>query len=121
MAGSKVLPFLFCLVVPLGFGGLWLILSDKPVMNYWDKKTSFECGFDSLSDSWSPFSVRFYILGLLFLVVDIEIVLFFCLVFSKGIFFGFFSFFTKSWLCVFLGLLGVALIHEKSEGSLEWK
>nr|YP_010393030.1 NADH dehydrogenase subunit 3 [Xylophaga oregona]UPX88892.1 NADH dehydrogenase subunit 3 [Xylophaga oregona] len=118
---SFYVSFLFCFLVPLGFGGLWVLLGDKPTFNYWDKKTSFECGFDSLSNSWAPFSLRFYVLALLFMVVDVEIILFFCLIFSKGVLGASFSFFLKFWLCFFLCLLGVALVHEDNEGSLEWK
>nr|YP_010393021.1 NADH dehydrogenase subunit 3 [Xylophaga dorsalis]UPX88883.1 NADH dehydrogenase subunit 3 [Xylophaga dorsalis] len=113
--------FFFCLLVPTGFMGIWFIMSDKTGFNYWDKKTSFECGFDCLSSSWLPFSLRFYILALLFMVVDVEIILFFCFVFSKGLYVFSFSYFMKFWLSIFLFLLGGALFHEYNEGSLDWK
>nr|YP_010393054.1 NADH dehydrogenase subunit 3 [Xyloredo nooi]UPX88988.1 NADH dehydrogenase subunit 3 [Xyloredo nooi]UPX89000.1 NADH dehydrogenase subunit 3 [Xyloredo nooi] len=116
-----VVSMLACVFLPLGFGGLWLLVSVKAFFNYSEKKTSFECGFDALSNSWAPFSLRFYVLALLFMVVDVEIVLFFCLVFSKGVFVIFFSFFMEFWLSVFLGLLAGALLHEDNEGSQEWK
>nr|UPX89013.1 NADH dehydrogenase subunit 3 [Xyloredo sp. E88]UPX89025.1 NADH dehydrogenase subunit 3 [Xyloredo sp. E89] len=116
-----ILGLFVSLLLPVVFSGLWFVMGEKPFFDNFEKKTSFECGFDALSNSWSPFSIRFYIVALLYMVVDIEIILFFCLIFSKGSFFFFFSFFMKFWLVVFLGLLAVALFYEDNEGSLEWK
>jgi NADH-quinone oxidoreductase subunit A len=39
-----------------------------------DKLLAFECGFISFKDSRSKFSVSYYLLGILFLIFDLEIV-----------------------------------------------
>nr|YP_010834288.1 NADH dehydrogenase subunit 3 [Melecta chinensis]WFP44656.1 NADH dehydrogenase subunit 3 [Melecta chinensis] len=40
-----------------------------------EKKTPFECGFMPISNSYLPFSLPFYLMILMFLIFDIEIVL----------------------------------------------
>lgn len=40
-----------------------------------EKVTSYECGFSAIPQTRSPFSVQFYIVGILFLVFDLEILL----------------------------------------------
>lgn len=40
-----------------------------------EKVSSYECGFSAIPQTRSPFSVQFYIVGILFLVFDLEILL----------------------------------------------
>nr|YP_008854387.1 NADH dehydrogenase subunit 3 [Meretrix lyrata]AGR50833.1 NADH dehydrogenase subunit 3 [Meretrix lyrata] len=85
------------------------------------KLTAFECGFDPLSSSRMPFSMRFFLVALLFLVFDVEMVLLFPYIISLKTIFLKMSMFSK-WMCfVFLLILIGGLFHEINEGSLEWK
>nr|YP_010148816.1 NADH dehydrogenase subunit 3 [Anodonta nuttalliana]QQV69707.1 NADH dehydrogenase subunit 3 [Anodonta nuttalliana] len=84
-----------------------------------EKPSPFECGFDPMGSSRVPFSLRFFLLALIFVVFDVEIVLLFPAVMIVG----------GSWmwisgylvLLIFLLLLLVGVIHEWREGSLEWE
>nr|YP_009127055.1 NADH dehydrogenase subunit 3 [Anodonta lucida]AHJ59870.1 NADH dehydrogenase subunit 3 [Anodonta lucida] len=84
-----------------------------------EKPSPFECGFDPIGSSRVPFSLRFFLLAVIFVVFDVEIVLLFPVVMVVG----------GSWmwvmgyvaLFIFLVLLLVGVVHEWREGSLEWE
>jgi NADH-quinone oxidoreductase subunit A len=42
-----------------------------------DKNSSYECGFHPFEDARLPFEVRFYLVGVLFIIFDLEIVFLF--------------------------------------------
>nr|YP_010736137.1 NADH dehydrogenase subunit 3 [Postolata guangxiensis]WEL36023.1 NADH dehydrogenase subunit 3 [Postolata guangxiensis] len=84
-----------------------------------EKSSPFECGFDPVGSSRVPFSLRFFLLAVIFVVFDVEIVLLFPVVMVVGsplMWVG--GLFT---LLVFLVLLFGGVIHEWREGSLEWE
>ena len=81
------------------------------------KVSPFECGFDPKDSARLPFSVRFFLLAVLFLVFDIEIALVFPLVF--GVMLSFYLNFVVSGMG-FLFILLVGLLHEWREGALSW-
>lgn len=41
------------------------------------KNTTYECGEDPKGSAWSQFNVRFYVVGLIFIIFDVESVLMF--------------------------------------------
>lgn len=63
----------------LGLGGIiYVLLVLKNFNNFIgrrEKRRAFECGFDGKRNSRTPFSVRFFLLLILFLIFDIEIIL----------------------------------------------
>nr|WRW55938.1 NADH dehydrogenase subunit 3 [Pseudocuneopsis yemaoi] len=84
-----------------------------------EKVSPFECGFDPMGSSRVPFSLRFFLLAVIFVVFDVEIVLLFPVVMMVG---GS-SMWVNSYLAllVFLVLLFGGVVHEWREGSLEWE
>lgn len=83
-----------------------------------EKSSPFECGFDPIGRRRIPFSTRFFLLAVIFLVFDIEIAL--IIPFPMLLFIE-----KKMELIlrgiVFLIILLVGLLHEWREGSLDWK
>lgn len=50
------------------------ITASKTISNNFQKSSAYECGFDPFDDARSIFFVHFYVVALLFLVFDIEVV-----------------------------------------------
>ena len=44
---------------------------------YYEKISGYECGFDPFSDAREPFSIKFYLISILFILFDIELIYFF--------------------------------------------
>lgn len=53
---------------------LTLILALKKTINR-EKASPFECGFDSNISRKIPFSIRFFLITIIFLIFDVEVVL----------------------------------------------
>lgn len=82
------------------------------------KKTAFECGFDKMRGSRVPFSLQFYHLGLLFLIFDLEMVLFIPVVIGLNVFRGFAMSGVLLAIVIFIFVLLLGLGHEYREGTL---
>jgi NADH:ubiquinone oxidoreductase subunit 3 (subunit A) len=90
-----------------------LLITQQPDIQ---KLSSYECGFDSFGDARSPFSVHFYLVGILFIVFDLEVTFLFPWAVSLDITgsLGFWNMF------VFLFILTVGFIYEWLKGALNW-
>jgi len=78
-----------------------------------EKKIPFECGFIPLRTRRSAFSTRFFLLVVIFLVFDVEVVLLFPILAATSI--------ETSYLIFgFLSILLVGVYHEWNEGALNW-
>nr|UGS80133.1 NADH dehydrogenase subunit 3 [Acantholachesilla sp. AcspLA] len=93
-----------------------LILSKKSLFDR-EKLSPFECGFDQKSSSRIPFSLRFFLITLIFLIFDVEIAILMPSVFNLE------TSNLSSWILMnllFIIILIIGIIHEWNQGSLEW-
>nr|YP_009108183.1 NADH dehydrogenase subunit 3 [Ponticola kessleri]AIU56466.1 NADH dehydrogenase subunit 3 [Ponticola kessleri] len=89
-----------------------------PQMNPDQEKLSpYECGFDPLGSARLPFSMRFFLVAILFLLFDLEIALLLPLPWGDQLPLPLISF---SWATFVLTLLTLGLIYEWMQGGLEW-
>nr|YP_001974535.1 NADH dehydrogenase subunit 3 [Metaperipatus inae]ABQ95566.1 NADH dehydrogenase subunit 3 [Metaperipatus inae] len=106
---------LLCLMISLLVLMIALMMSKKSFMDR-EKNSPFECGFDPKGSSRIPFSMRFFLIAVIFLIFDIEIVLILPIPISLLISY------TNVYIIsvIFLFLLVIGLFYEWNEGALEW-
>nr|QHN90738.1 NADH dehydrogenase subunit 3 [Cobitis hugowolfeldi] len=82
-----------------------------------EKLSPYECGFDPLGSARLPFSIRFFLVAILFLLFDLEIALLLPLPWGDQLFdpAG-----TLLWASAVLILLTLGLVYEWAQGGLEW-
>jgi NADH-quinone oxidoreductase subunit A len=81
-----------------------------------EKLSTYECGEEPIGSSWVKFNVRFYIIALIFLIFDVEIVFLFpwALVYQK---LGMFAFVE---MMIFLAILIAGYAYVWVKGDLDW-
>nr|QZM06646.1 NADH dehydrogenase subunit 3 [Tetanops sintenisi] len=92
------------------------ILSKKSMVDR-EKSSPFECGFDPKSSSRLPFSLRFFLITIIFLIFDVEIALILPMIlivnYSNLMIWSFTS-------ILFIIILIIGLYHEWNQGMLNW-
>nr|YP_009034525.1 NADH dehydrogenase subunit 3 [Halcyon pileata]AIA08930.1 NADH dehydrogenase subunit 3 [Halcyon pileata] len=94
-------------------------------LNFWLAQTSpdseklspYECGFDPLGSARLPFSIRFFLVAILFLLFDLEIALLLPLPWAIQLNS---PITTLTWTSIILLLLTLGLVYEWLQGGLEW-
>nr|QOJ46691.1 NADH dehydrogenase subunit 3 [Aptenodytes forsteri] len=94
-------------------------------LNFWlaqtnpdsEKLSPYECGFDPLGSARLPFSIRFFLVAILFLLFDLEIALLLPLPWATQLPS---PTTTLTWASTILLLLTLGLIYEWMQGGLEW-
>nr|YP_010443017.1 NADH dehydrogenase subunit 3 [Caenopedina pulchella]UTD49267.1 NADH dehydrogenase subunit 3 [Caenopedina pulchella] len=82
-----------------------------------EKNSPYECGFDPLNSARLPFSFRFFLIAILFLLFDLEIALLFPLPAALSIASPNFTIIISS---IFMTILALGLVYEWINGGLEW-
>nr|WNH18637.1 NADH dehydrogenase subunit 3 [Peristedion brevirostre] len=82
-----------------------------------EKLSPYECGFDPLGSARLPFSLRFFLVAILFLLFDLEIALLLPLPWGDQLASPLLTFL---WATAVLALLTLGLIYEWMQGGLEW-
>lgn len=80
------------------------------------KQQTYECGIETVGDTWVQFKVQYYIYALVFVIFDVEAIFLFPIAAAYGQL-GLFAIFAT---VVFIILLADGLAYAWSRGVLEW-
>ncbi|RLD99768.1 MAG: NADH-quinone oxidoreductase subunit A [Aquificota bacterium] len=112
-------PLILVLLLGVGFGGVAVFLSavlgpkkPDPI-----KLSPYECGLDPIGDARMPFFVHYYIVALLFLVFDIEVVF----TYPWAVYFKELGLFGFVEMAVFIGIFLAIFVYVWGRGALEWE
>lgn len=116
---EQYLPILLFIILGVLFGLVPITLSAVlgPRNPTPSKLSPYECGFAPFENARIKFDVRFYLIAILFIIFDLEIVFLFpwAVTLDKIGETGFIA------MAVFLTLLIVGFIYEWRKGALEWE
>ena len=112
---GKILIFLILAIV---FVIITLFINKlvRPNRPTFEKQKVYECGENPEGSPWVKFNIRFYVVALIFLIFDVEVVLLFpwALTYRD---YGVYGFIVG---LIFLLVLGLGMAYEWRKGDLEW-
>ncbi len=111
-------PILAFVVLALGFGVVTFVLSYlvQPKYPEAEKLSVYECGSEPFSDSRMPFPVRYYVIAMLFVIFDIEVIF----LYPWAVTFHQLGVIGLVEMLIFIGLFVVAYVYAWRKGALEW-
>ena len=123
---AQYIPILFLLAAAVGFAGGTLFISvllGKFAKSSKAKDAPYECGKDPIGEGTSRFSVKFYLVAMLFILFDIEVVFMYpwAVVYrdmlavpdTRNLIFGS--------MISFLGILFAGYIYALQKKAFDWK
>ena len=106
--------FIVGLIIPVGaIAAAWILGPKKPNPI---KQTTYECGIETVGESWVQFKAQYYIFALVFLVFDVETVF----LFPWAVKLGQLGLFAVLEGIVFILILIAGLVYTWRKGMLEW-
>ena len=81
------------------------------------KNETYESGVETIGDTWIQFRAQYYLLGLVFLIFDVEVIF----LFPIAVAFQNLSFFSVLAAVTFVLILILGLFLEWRKGALDWK
>jgi NADH-quinone oxidoreductase subunit A len=123
MLSLEYLKILIYVGLSFGLALLLLVLSLKISSKEYDaeKLSAYECGFTPIGDARQPFHVRFYLVGILFLLFDLEVIFLFPWAVSMHWFSVTEFYYSFAVVMFFLFLLTIGYVYEWDKGALDWE
>jgi len=119
-----ILVFLgIAVALSIGFLGAPMLIAPKDPDP--EKVSTYECGFNAFDDARMKFDVQFYIVSILFIIVDLDVA--FLFPWAVALFnptlgadrdFQIFAFWS---MFVFLAVFAIGFLYEWKKGALEWR
>jgi NADH-quinone oxidoreductase subunit A len=115
---SGYIPILIFLAIAILFPIVTIVVAKliRPSAPFNVKLEAYECGIKAASDSRGRYTVRFYIIAILFVIFDVETIF----LFPWAVRYRLMSWFGVWEIAVFLAILVVGYIWAYKKGALEW-
>jgi NADH-quinone oxidoreductase subunit A len=115
---SAYIPIAIFVVVATGFALFTLVFSSLLHSEKYNKVKlePYECGIEPVTDARDRYSIRYYLVAMLFVIFDVETVFMFpwAVIFDKLLLFGLIE------MLVFIFILVVGYYYAWQKGALEW-
>jgi NADH-quinone oxidoreductase subunit A len=98
----------------VALGLAWLLRPKKPNPV---KLETYECGLETIGDTWVQFRAQYYIYALVFVVFDIEA----AFLFPWAVAYDQLPLWALLEAVIFLGILTVGLVYAWRKGALQWQ
>src|SRR4029077_15466166 len=120
---QEYLPVLLQIIVAIGFAASALLISvllGKSGRRTPAKDTAYECGMIPQGETQPRFSVKFYLVAMLFILFDLEIVFMYpwAVVYKEAIAQSSLVFWS---MLSFISILMVGYVYALKKGALDWK
>lgn len=116
---SDYFPIILQLIAALGFVGVTMIATHLigPKRKTSDKLENFECGVESQGNARSPISVKYFLVAILFVLFDVEVIFMYpwAVNFREFGMQGFIEMF------IFIGFLLAGFFYLLKKGALDWE
>jgi len=115
---SGYLPIFIFLAIAITFPVVAIVAAKliRPSAPFAAKLEAYECGIKAASDSRGRYTVRFYIIAILFVIFDVETIF----LFPWAVRYRQMQWFGVAEVAVFLVILAVGYIWAYKKGALEW-
>jgi NADH-quinone oxidoreductase subunit A len=115
---KEYLPILMFLLIAIGFAGGTILLSSLivPRRSNRVKMSAYECGVDPVGDARARFSIKFYLVAVLFILFDIEAVF----LYPWAVAFRQLGLYGLIEMILFIVILLVGYVYVLKKRALEW-
>ncbi|TCK82839.1 NADH-quinone oxidoreductase subunit A [Albibacterium bauzanense] len=117
-SSANYLPILFQIIVAAGFGVTTIVVTHLigPKVRTENKLSSFESGIEVVGNARQPFSIKYFMVAILFVIFDIEVIF----MYPWAVNFREFGINGLIEMFVFMGLLLLGFIYIIKKKALNW-
>ena len=115
---ARYIPLLIQVIVAIALAGGMVLLSALLGKHKWTaaKNSPYECGINPTGDAQQRFNVKFYMVGMLFILFDVEVVFLYpwAVIARELKMFGFWE------MLVYIGLVLAGFFYIWKKGVIDW-
>jgi NADH-quinone oxidoreductase subunit A len=113
------LPILFTFIVAFGFIATTMVATHKlgPKKKSAVKSEIFECGVESIGNARTPFSIKYFLVAILFVLFDVEVIF----MYPWAVNFKTLGVPGLIEMFLFMGFLVIGLLYIIKKGALKWE